>query len=138
LLAGEAGDETPAADVAAALEPAIDAQQVPPGREPGGLAFDEPPEHDAVAEQQGPRHVLDVLGSRLRRRRGRRRPRTARERPATRLFHAEFHGATAPPPAGERPALAGRHQQRAQAPKAVGAHEAERDQFGQRLLDLRP
>src|SRR5260370_26601127 len=31
----------------------IDAQQIAPGWQPGRLAFDEPPEHDAVAEQQG-------------------------------------------------------------------------------------
>src|SRR5262249_21029337 len=131
------GDETPAAEFPAALEPAIDAQQVPPRRQPGRLAFDEPPEHGAVAEQQGPRHVLDVLGGCLRRR-GFRGARTARERPATRRFHSELRGATAAPPAGKWPALTGWHQECAQAAEAAGAHDTARDQFGRRLLDLRP
>src|SRR5260370_41859763 len=89
----------------------IDAQQIAPGWQPGRLAFDEPPEHDAVAEQQGARHVLDVLGGRMCRRRGLRRPRTASERPSTRLFHPELGGAPAATPAGKRPALTGRHQE---------------------------
>ena len=46
-----------------------------------------------------------------------------------------MHGATAATAA--RAALARRHQQRAQAGEAVGRDEAERDQLGQRLLDMR-
>ena len=70
------------------------------------------------------------------RRHGLRRPRTASERPSTRLFHSELRGAPAATPAGKRPALTGWHQERAQAAEAIGIHQAERNQFGQRLLDL--
>ena len=63
LLAGKAGDEAAAADFAARFEPAIDAQQVAPRRQPWRLAFEQPPEHDAVAAQQRAREVLDgVIG----------------------------------------------------------------------------
>ena len=48
----EAGDEAAAADLAARLEPAVDAQQVAPRRQPVGLALEQAPEHDAVALQQ--------------------------------------------------------------------------------------
>src|SRR5438270_898234 len=52
LLAREAGDEPPAADVAARLEAAVDAQQVAPRRQPRRLALEHPPEDDAVAPEQ--------------------------------------------------------------------------------------
>ena len=43
----------------------------------------------------------------------------------------------APPRAGERLALARRHEQSAQAREAVGGREPERDEFAERLLELR-
>ena len=45
-----------------ALEPAIDAQQLAPRRQPAGLALEQAPEHHAVAAQQRARDVLDGLG----------------------------------------------------------------------------
>src|SRR5262245_27541888 len=48
LLASEAGHETAAADVAAALQWAEDTEQIAPGRQPGGFALEQAPEHDAV------------------------------------------------------------------------------------------
>src|SRR5580704_11823906 len=62
LLAGKAGDETAAADLAARLEPAVDPQQVAPRRQPRRLALEQPPEHDAPAAQQGVGQVLDGVG----------------------------------------------------------------------------
>src|SRR5205807_8556759 len=59
LLAGEAGNEATSTDLAVALEPAIDAQQVPPRGLPGRLAVQQTPEHDAVALQQSMRHGFD-------------------------------------------------------------------------------
>ena len=102
LLAGEARDEPAAADLAARLEPAIDAQQVAPRRQPVGLALEQAPEHDAVAEQQSARDVLDRLGPALRP--GWRRPGPVRERPAARILHAEQQrrGAGAAAGAGPR------------------------------------
>ena len=59
LLAGQARDEASAANLAARLEPVIDAQQVAPRRQPRRLAFEHAPADDAVAFQQGPCDVLD-------------------------------------------------------------------------------
>ena len=80
--------------------------------------------------------MLNLLEGRLRRRARLGRPRPARERPPTRRFHPELCRAPTAVPAGEGFSLTGWHQQRAQAAEAVGAHEPERDQFGQRLLHL--
>lgn len=129
LLAGEAGDEAAAADLAARLEPTIDAQEVAPGRQPGRLAREKAPEDDAVAAQERPREMLDRLGVGPGRIAG--RPRPPRQRPAPRVLHAEHR---APPPASP---LLGGDEKRAQPREAVGGDEAERDQLGERLLDLR-
>src|SRR5260221_9472340 len=89
LLAREAGDEAAAAYVAARLEPAIDAQEVAPRRQPGRLALEQTPEDDAVAAQQGMREMLD------RRAFGRRERKLApREGPTPGIGDAE--GAAAP------------------------------------------
>ena len=94
LLAGETGDETAAADLAATFEPAVDAQQLAPRRQPRRLAFDQTQEHDAVAVEQRARRVLDGVGFTVRRYSLHRR--AAHQRPASGLFHAEFGGAAAP------------------------------------------
>ena len=134
LLAGEAGDEAAAADLAARFEPAIDAQQVAPRRQPGGLALEQAPEHDAVAAQQRAREVLDRLGLGLRRRwRGRGR-RASAQRPASSMPNSAVRRRRRPPAIGLR-SSDGTSSARKPA-EAVGGHEAERDQLGQRLLDL--
>ena len=137
LLAGEAGDEAAAADIAAALEPAIDAQQIAPRRQPGGLAFDEPPEHDAVAAQQRARHVLDRARKPLAPapRTSPARGRASAQRPASSMPNVAVRRRRRPPASGRR-SPDGTSSARKPA-EAVGAHEAERDQFRQRLLDLR-
>src|SRR5207302_2043824 len=61
LLAAEAGDEAPAADLAARLEAPAAHQQVAPRRQPLGLAREQPPEHHAPAAEQRPHQVLDEL-----------------------------------------------------------------------------
>src|SRR5258705_13416561 len=58
LLAREAADKAATADFTPAFKPAIDAEQFAPGRQPGGLTFQQPPEHDAVARQQSARDML--------------------------------------------------------------------------------
>ena len=74
LLADEAGDDAAATQLAAHLEPAVDAQEVPPGGRIG-LALKEIAEDDAVAP-----HILARPGfQEVVRRRGRRR---VQERPA--------------------------------------------------------
>src|SRR5215469_1099852 len=50
LLAGKAGDKAAAADFAARFQATIDAQQVAPRRQPGGLALQQPPEHNPVTQ----------------------------------------------------------------------------------------
>src|SRR5258708_6061717 len=123
--------EAPAADVAARLERAVDAQQLAPRRQPRRLALEQPPEHDAVAAQQAARQMLDRLGLGMG---PRLLGRAARQRPAPGILHAEEGGAAAAAP--PRVALAGRHEQRAQAAEAVGIDQALRHQLGQRLLGL--
>ena len=59
--------------------------------------------------------------------------RASAQRPASSM--PKIVRAAAPTPGRSR--LLGRHEQRAQAGEAVGSDEAERDQLGQRLLDLR-
>src|SRR4051794_20149186 len=61
LLAREAGDEAAATDFTAAFEPAKDTEQLAPRRQPGGLALQQPPEHDAVAGQQRTCDMLDCV-----------------------------------------------------------------------------
>ena len=58
LLARHAGDEAAAANLAARFETAVDARELAPRRR-GGLAGQQPPEHDPVAPQQAPRLALD-------------------------------------------------------------------------------
>ena len=125
MLARKAGDKTAAADLDARFETAVDAQQVAPRRQPGGFALEEAPEHNAVAAQQGAREMLDGFG------RLGRGAAAAGERPAAGILHAEDGAAAA------RAALVVRDDQRAHAGKAVRGHETERDQFAERLLDLR-
>ena len=48
-----------ATDFAARFQPAIDAQQITPRRQPVGLAREQAPEHHAVAAQQRARDVFD-------------------------------------------------------------------------------
>ena len=135
MLAGEAGDKAAAANLAARLEPAVDSQQVAPGRQPGRLAFEHAPEHDAVAAQQSMREMLDrgglaqcfAAGGVAFGRAG-----AAGQGPAAGRLHAEHRAATA------RAAPVGRHQEGAQPGEAVRGDEAKRHQFAERLFDLRP
>jgi hypothetical protein len=62
LLAGEAGDEAAAADLAARFEAAIDANEIAPLRQPRRLALEQAPADDAVAAQQDARDMLDRVG----------------------------------------------------------------------------
>jgi hypothetical protein len=100
LLAREAGDKAAAADFAATFEPAIDAEQLAPRRQPRGLTFQEPPEYDAVAHQQRASDMLDrvilAFG----------RGRAPDHGPAARIIHVKR--GFAPPPSSIRsgPALA--------------------------------
>ena len=48
LLARETGDKSAAANFSARLEPAVDAQEIPPWRKPAGLLRQKAPEDDAV------------------------------------------------------------------------------------------
>ena len=131
MLTGETGDETAAADFAARFEPAVDAQQLPPRRQPVCFAFEQAPEHHAIAAQQGAGYVLD-------------RRRLAIARAAVRRASAHLPALSMPkaerrrPPSGpgRRLAQARGYQQCAQAAEAVRAHEAEADQLGQPLFDL--
>ena len=136
LLAGEAGDEPAAANFAARLQPAIDAQQIAPRRQPSGLlrrAGARRPRRSgraACAPHVRPRRRELVAAVRL-------RARAMDQRPAAAALDVEAQHAPAPPRAGERLALVRRHQQRAQAAEAVGGREPERHQFAERLLELR-
>src|SRR6185295_18932573 len=84
LFTGEASDKTAAADLAARLEPAINAQQVAPGRQPCCLTFKQAPKHDAVANHQCACEMLDCFRSGLSPGVG-----PASQRPAASAFHAE-------------------------------------------------
>src|SRR5207302_1200378 len=121
LLAREAGDETPTAYVAARLEPAINAQEIAPRRQPSRLALEQAPEDDAITAQQRTGEVLDRLAF------GRDAwmwPLASRQRPASGALDADS-GAAAP-----RPAAVGRQQQGAQADETVGIDDAEGDELG--------
>src|SRR5262249_51475971 len=86
LLTGKAGYEPAPADFAARLQPAKDAEQIAPRRQPIRLALEQAPEHDAVAPQQRARRVLDRLRSHLCASLRRSAP---GERPSTRVLDAE-------------------------------------------------
>ena len=105
LLARHAGHEAAAADLAARLEPAVDARQLAP-RRGVRLARQQPPEHDAVAAEQRPRLSLDGLVAMPRRRRRATAPSSVRRSCARRSRGA---GAPARRP---RPARAGRRSRR--------------------------
>ncbi|MFP5407088.1 MAG: ATP-binding cassette domain-containing protein, partial [Gammaproteobacteria bacterium] len=104
-----------------------------------GLARHQMPEHDAITAQEGTRDVLDRLGVVRGRRPGRSRPTrlAAGERPPTGVFDTEQRGAPGSLPAARRTAPVGGHEQRAQADEAVRVDEAVRDQFAERIFDLR-
>ena len=61
LLAGEAGDEAPAADFPARLEAAQHAHEVAPRRQPVRFAGEQAPAEHAIAAQQHARDVLVVF-----------------------------------------------------------------------------
>src|SRR6185503_21282972 len=63
LLAAERLDETAAADLAARFGRAIERQELAPARGER-LAREQPARHDAIAAQQGLRHVLERFGVR--------------------------------------------------------------------------
>ena len=139
LFASEAGNKTATADLAARLELAIDIEQLTPGRQPIGLSFEQAPEHHAIAAQQGACHMLNCLGTGSRRvARGAvlRKLTTARERPSAGDFHAEWCRLAPGPQTGTALAPLGRHEQRPQAAKAVGPHQSQGNQLGERILNL--
>ncbi len=59
LLAREPGYETTTTDFAARFEPAINAQQIAPRRQPIRFPREQTPEYDPIALQQRARHVFD-------------------------------------------------------------------------------
>jgi hypothetical protein len=154
LFAGQAGDETPAADFAARFQPVVDRQQLAPRGQPGRFAFQQAPEHHAVAAQQRHGDVFQRgrIGAWFARRRrfggGLRRLGVSidgdergfhhalgdgdavgapHQRPAAGFLHGRA-GAPAAALVGAG-ALIGRHQHRAQAGVAVGVDQASRHQL---------
>ncbi len=112
LLAAEAGDEAPAADLAARFEAPVDAHQVAPGRQLR-LALQHRSEDDAVALEQRACDRLDVIA--LVR---------DQQRPAPRRLHQSF-------------SFVDRSEQCAQSRKAVGGGNARACQLRQPALDER-
>jgi hypothetical protein len=109
LLAAEAGDKAAAADLAARLQPAIDAHQVTPWRKLR-LALQQRAEHDAVALEQRARDRFHVVV-----------PLALEERPAPGRFD-------------QPPALLRGREQRAQTRKAVGGGDSGACQLGEAAL----
>ncbi len=62
LFADQAFHETAAADFAAGFQAVVDAQQFAPAGEPGGFAFEQLPEDDAVAAQERAGDVFQGVG----------------------------------------------------------------------------
>ncbi len=125
-----------AANLPSRLKPAVDAQEIPPRRQPPGLLRQKTPEHHAITGEQRPRRILDRgvarLGAAVL------RGHAIDHRPAPAALDVEAQHPPAPLCAGERLALARWHEQGAQAPEAVGGREAKRDQFAKRFLEVRP
>ena len=116
LLAGEARDEPPPADLAACFEAAEHAQQVPP-RDGERFAREERLEHDAVTAQQGARDGLGVV------------------LPDAVRLHTGGAARNARPPAGLGDgveAANGGAGERAQPREPVRAHEPVGDQLAER------
>ena len=114
LFARHAGDEAAAADLAARLEPPVDAGQLAPRRRVR-LARQQPPEHDAVAAEQRPRLRLDGRVARCRARR------PARDQPSSGRRSCARRSRDAGAPARA-------HDQRAQPGEAVRGREAGGDE----------
>ena len=132
LFARQAGDEAPAADLAARFQPVVDAQQFAPRRQPCGFAFEQAPADHAVAAQQGARDVFDRLRVRALALAGIavRRKRRPRQRPAPRILDAEQR--RAPSAARER-----RRPLRLPAPAARASRRSCRNARG-RARPVRP
>src|SRR5262249_33059129 len=110
------GDKAPAADFAARFEAPQHAQQFAPWRKPCRLAFEQPPEHHAIAAQQGAGDVLDhALLDFARATRRTRGYGTAQQRPASRVLDSEPRGGPAALAAGEGLASLRGREQRTQA-----------------------
>ena len=143
LLAAQTGNEAATADLATCLEPPIHAQQLAPWRQPRRLAGEQAPADDSVAAQQGACDMFGCLAIAVavgRRQRicGRlvdRRLAGTDQRPATGVLDAKQTG-SAQGTAASRATLCRRHEQGAQAGKAVGVDQAAGDQFTERLLKL--
>src|SRR5207247_2042360 len=126
LLAHEGAHDAPAAKLAAHLEPAVHAQEIPPRRRLR-LARDEITEHDAVSTD-----ILacpgfeDFVGGW---RRGR-----FEEGPASR---ADGRMERPPASAALTPALV-RVQQAPEPGEAISGHQTGRDELAQRFFDLDP
>ena len=132
MLATHAGDESPAANASLGFEPAEHAQQRMPGRQPVGLALQQPPEHHAITAQQDFR---DLLQRRLLVRTAFFRTRAlADQTPATRILESKQRNAS--PADRQLPLLVLRNQQGPQSTEAVGIDHAGRDQLTQRRLRL--
>ena len=136
LLAGEAGDEAAAANLAPRLEAPAAHQQIAPRRQPIRLARQQSPEHHSPAAQQRAHQVLHgLLAGRVIGSGG--AVAAGDPRPASRGVHPEQRDAPPPPTAHGASAAIGGKQQGAQPREAVGVHQAERHQLGQRFLRLR-
>src|SRR5207245_472520 len=124
LLAAEARDEAPAADLAARFQPPVHRRELAPGRQ-ARLAREQRAENHAVTAQQGARDFLDApatVGRRI----------APQQRPASGGVH--FVGWTA---ARAPVVLVGGCKQRAQAPEAVRSDETRARELAERALDLR-
>src|SRR5206468_5705067 len=125
LLAAEARDEAPAADLAARFQPPVYRRELAPSRQ-ARLAREQGAENHAIAAQQGTRDLLDalaVVGRGV----------AAQDGPASGGVH--FVGG----PAAARTPLVfvGGREQRAQAPEAVRRGEAQACELAERALGLR-
>ncbi|MNC37893.1 hypothetical protein D3C75_864780 [compost metagenome] len=105
------------------------AQQFTPARQPGGLAFEQTPEHYAVTAQQGHGDVLEGFSA-LDRSAG-----AAQQGPAPGIVHAAEKGPASASAAAFH-ALAGWCDQGTQAGKAVGIDQPGSHQFLQGVLQL--
>ena len=119
----------PPPNLAARLQAAVDVEQIAPGRQPVGFAFQKTPKHDAVTTQKRACNVLDSIGIALPAWRGQflleeklvahlRRCRLAKaQRPAASMPKDDARRRRLP---RNRLSLIRRHQKRPKASEAVG------------------
>ncbi|AWK18868.1 hypothetical protein B4599_13965 [Xanthomonas oryzae pv. oryzae] len=135
LLAGQPGDETPAADFATRFQPLVHAQQFAPWRQPRRFAFEQPPAHHAIATQQRARHVFEGVLMALAGFGTRQFGQRTHWGPAAGVANAQRTGTATVTRQRRRP-LGRRHQQRAQAGIAVAMRTAAHQQLAQCIFQL--